>query len=84
MHDVKVLVLLDKPADEVTFRLYSSGYRLVREVKWTSLPAGAYTGIMEKSKLSELSNGIYYCRISVSFLDKTTETRKIAKLVVLR
>jgi hypothetical protein len=82
--DVKAGITLDKPADKITFRLYSTGYRLIREVKWTSAPAGYYTGTIDKSELAELSNGVYYYRINITYQDKTTENLKVRKLVIIR
>lgn len=84
IEDVKLGITLNRPADVITFRLYSPGYRLIREIIWTSVPAGYYTGTVGKSQLVDLSNGVYYCRISITYQDKTTEKMKIRKLVIIR
>jgi hypothetical protein len=82
--DVKAGLTLDRPADEITFRVYSPGYRLIREVRWSSVPAGYYTGTIGKSLLAELSNGVYYYRINITYQDKTAEKMKIRKLIIIR
>ncbi len=59
--DILIGMTFDKPMVEVKLRLYTVDYRLVREIRWYNLNAGFNLCKADKSRLKDLSNGIYYC-----------------------
>ena len=59
--DILIGMTFDKPMVEAKLRLYTVDYRLVREIRWYNLNAGFNLCKADKSRLKDLSNGIYYC-----------------------
>ena len=82
--DINLNIILDAQADFIIFRLYSTSFRLIREIKWGSVPAGFYNGIIDKSYLKSLSNGIYYYRVQINYHGKSPQMHKIQELLIIR
>jgi non-lysosomal glucosylceramidase len=58
--DLYVAFVAGTASPEITFRIYTRLFRLVREAKWENVPQGYYTGKVDKMYFDGLSNGIYY------------------------
>jgi hypothetical protein len=78
--------LAQKDIDELVIRIYTSGYRLIKEVKYEGPQVTQVTaGIVDinVNDLKTLSNGTYYFYIKVVRKGETTRS-KIDKFIVLR
>ena len=75
---------LESPADRIIFRIYSTGFRLIREIQWAGAPAGYYTGVIDKSSLKGLSSGLYYYRVEINYRNKPAQKGKTHKILILR
>ncbi|MCX7699061.1 MAG: hypothetical protein N2114_06320, partial [Candidatus Goldbacteria bacterium] len=73
--------------DELTIRIYTAGYRLIKEVKYegASAVAIARLGIVDINinDLKSLANGTYYFYINALRKGKTCKS-KIEKFIILR
>jgi non-lysosomal glucosylceramidase len=61
--DLNVAFVTGKALPEITFKIYTRLFRLVRVVKWENVPQGYYTGKVDKMYFDGFSNGIYYYTI---------------------
>ena len=58
--DLYVAFNSEKAEQEVLLKIYTTQYRLIREMKWENVPQGYYDGRVDKTGLNGLANGIYY------------------------
>jgi hypothetical protein len=75
---------INKPSPKVKFRLFSIGYRLIREYEWDNLPAGHNTEKVQDSYIDELSSGIYYYIVTYADIDGNEKRFKPKTLIILR
>jgi endoglucanase len=71
-------------ANSVRFKVYTRGYRLIRQVKLGAYPAGMQTGKIDRNYLMGLSNGIYIYVIEASMNDGNVEHGRLKKFILLR
>jgi hypothetical protein len=81
--DIKMDVNIEKDATDVEFRMYTSGYRLIKEIDFGSHPQGIMHIDMDKTNFKGLSNAIYYFVIINRYNDGTTDNTKPGKILLL-
>ena len=80
---VNIEYFLTQNADAVTFKLFTSGYRLVRRESDTGGSAGWRTFVIDKNVFNNLSSGIYFFVIEAEqgAIKKRSE---IGRLIIIR
>jgi len=81
--DIKMDVNINKDASDVKFMMFTSGYRLIREIDFGSVPQGILHVDMDKGDFSGLSNAIYYFVIKSEYNDGTTDNTKPGKILLI-
>jgi hypothetical protein len=81
--DIKMDVNIEKDATDVKFRMYTSGYRLIREIDLGSRPQGIMHVDIDKAKFTGLSNSIYYFVIKSAYNDGTSGNTKPGKILLI-
>ncbi len=82
--DINVAFNLTAGASDVSFRVYTMAYRLIRVVDLGGYPAGVQEGKIDKSYLVDLSNGIYFYSIEAALIDGTTQRSRIKEFILLK
>ena len=75
---------LSDAASSVKFKVYTTGYRLIREVPLGAYPAGMQTGKVERNYLTGLSNGIYIYVIEAAYNDGTMKRGSLKEFILLK
>ena len=63
--------------------MFTSGYRLIKEIDFGSVPQGILHVDMDKGDFSGLSNAIYYFVIKSEYNDGTTDNTKPGKILLI-
>lgn len=81
IQDLYAAINVKSGPSDVTFRLYTSAFRLVREVKISSVPAGAQLLCIGRDYLKGLSNGVYFISVEQG---KGGKPGKPGKIIILK
>ena len=83
--DLSISITLNRSISSVEFRVFTIGFRLIRDVTISAgLPAGKGAVKVDSSLFTGLSNGIYYFSVTAKTTNGSTATSKPGCVVLLR